>query len=110
MRDKLIVSEEIILKIQSRANAIKVLANDKQVLKEAEELLDIIEEILEDNTMTLVEKIEQKMRETKFTDPEMNASLYILHRKLSDGKISPQDAMALFEMYVSSESFDKRII
>lgn len=110
MRDKLIVSEEIILKIQSRANAIKVLANDKQVLKEAEELLDIIEEILEDNTMTLVEKIEQKMRETKFTDPEMNASLYILHRKLSDGKISPQDAMALFEMYISSESFDKRII
>lgn len=110
MSDKLVVDEEIVFKIQSRANAIKVLSKDKQVLKEVEELLDIVEKILEDNTMTLSEKIEKKMKETKFTDPEMNASLYILHRKLSDGKISPQDAVALFEMYMSSESFDKRII
>lgn len=110
MGDKLLVNEDIISKIQSRAKAIKVISKDKQVLKEAEEILQIVESIFNDNTMTLVEKVEKKMRETKFTDPEMNANLYILYRKLSDGKISQQDASALFEMYINAESFDKRIL
>ncbi|WP_315114316.1 hypothetical protein [uncultured Clostridium sp.] len=109
MEEKLLVGHEVVTKIQSRAIAIKLTSKDRQVIKEAEEILEIIENILKDNTLTLNEKIEKKMRDTKFSDPEMNANLYILYRKLSDGKISPKDAEALFQLYINTEPFDKKI-
>lgn len=109
MEEKLLVNQEVVTKIQSRAMAIKLTSKDRQVIKEAEEILEIIEKILKDNTLTLNEKIEKKMKDTKFSDPEMNANLYILYRKLSDGKISPKDAEALFQLYINTEPFDKKI-
>lgn len=109
VEEKLLVNKDVLIKIQSRAIAIKLMAKDKQIIKEAEDMLEMIDKELKENSLSLLEKIDQKMKETKLTDAELNANLYILYRKLSDNKISEQDAAALFDMYVSSQSFDKTI-
>ncbi|AAO36225.1 hypothetical protein K144313037_14980 [Clostridium tetani] len=107
--DKLIVDKNILKKIQSRATGIKITSKEKPIIKDAEEIIQIIDKILEDNSITLVEKIEQKMRDVRYSDPEMNANLYILHRKLVDGKINHKDADNLFHLYINSEPFDKKV-
>ncbi|WP_125152158.1 hypothetical protein [Clostridium rectalis] len=107
--DKIVLDKEILTKIQSRATAIKLISNDKQIIKEASEILSIIEEQFKVNSVSLLERINQKMKETKLSNPELNANLYILYRKLSDNKISEEDAAVLYDLYVSSEPFDKKI-
>lgn len=107
--DKILISKDILTKIQSRAIAIKLASKDRQIIKEAEDILEIINAQLKENSLSLLEKIDKKMKETKLADPELNANLYILYRNLSDGKISEQDADALFELYVKSEPFNKTI-
>lgn len=107
--DKLIVDKDILKKIQSRAMGIKLIAKERPIAKDAGEIVEIIDVIFKENSSTLVEKIEQKMKEVKHSDPEMNASLYILYRKLVDGKISEKDAAALFDIYIKTEPFDKKI-
>ncbi|KAJ51170.1 hypothetical protein BD780_002376 [Clostridium tetanomorphum] len=109
MEEKLLIHKETLVRIQSRAMAIKFLSKDKQLTKEVEEILELIDKEIKANSMSLIEKIEHKMKETKLTNPEMNANLYILYRKLSDGKISETDASALFELYINTEPFDKKI-
>lgn len=107
--EKILVNKETLTKIQSRATAIKLIAKDKQIIKEAQDILEMIDKELDQNSLSLIEKINKKMKETKLSDPELNANLYILYRKLSDGKISEQDAAELFERYVDLQPFDKTI-
>lgn len=107
--EKILVNKETLTKIQSRATGIKLISKDKQVIKEAQDILEMIDKELQDNSLSLIEKINKKMKETKLSDPELNANLYILYRKLSDGKISEQDASELFERYVDLQPFDKTI-
>ncbi|WP_027624852.1 hypothetical protein [Clostridium lundense] len=109
MEDKILISKDILKKIQSRAITIKLVSTDRQITKEAEEILEIINVQLKENSLSLLERIDKKMKETKLSDPELNANLYILYRNLSGGKISEQDADALFELYIKSEPFNKTI-
>lgn len=107
--DKLIIDKDILKKIQSRVMGIKLTTKERPIAKDAEEVIQIINKVFEDNLTTLIEKIEQKMKDVRYSDPEMNASLYILYRKLVDEKISAKDAAALFEIYIKSEPFDRKI-
>lgn len=107
--ETIVINKNLLTKIRSRAQTIKLLAKDKDLIKEAEEILDLINKESSKNTESLIERIEQKMRETKNSNPELNANLYIIHRNLVRNKISEQDALVLFEMYLSSEPFEKRI-
>lgn len=107
--DKIVVSKDILIKIKSRAQTIKSLCKDKTLIKEAEEILDLVNKELNKDTETVMEKIERKMRETKGVNPDLNANLYILHRNLTNNKITKEDALALYKMYLDSEIFDKKI-
>lgn len=108
-QDKISVSEESMDKIRSRAKAIKLISKDRQVIKIAEEIMQIAGAEIDENSLDIMGKIEKKMKETKFTDPDLNANLYILYRNLMDKKISEKDAEELYEMYSKFEPFDKKI-
>lgn len=100
---KILISKECIDKIRSGLNTIKVVTKDKNIKKEAEELLRLLEAETSGNELSLDERILKKMRETKNVDPDMNANLYILHRKLVNNQITEQQALQMFEMYIKDE-------
>lgn len=106
--DKINVSEESMNKIKSKAREIKLISKDKQVIKAAEEIIDITAAEIEKNSLDIMQKIEAKMKETKFTNPDLNANLYIVYRNLMDKKITEEDATELYELYSKIEPFDKK--
>lgn len=102
--EKVLISKDIISKIESGLHTIRLTTKDKNIKKEAENLLKLLETETTFNNLSLEEKILQKMKETKSTDPDMNANLYILHRKLINKQISEQQALQLLEMYIKTEA------
>lgn len=104
--EKMLISKGCIDKIKSVLHTIRLTSKEKNIKKEAETILKLIESEIAPNDLSLEEKILEKMKETKSSDPDMNANLYILHRKLVNGQISEHQALKLFEMYVKTENFD----
>lgn len=96
-------------KLRSGLNTIKLTSKEKDVIKEAEKLLNFLNEQITLGSLSLEERILQKMRETKNTDPDMNANLYILHRKLVNGQIDQKQALEMLEMYVKIEPYDNKM-
>lgn len=107
--DKISLNMETIKKIKSSVTNIKLLSNDKYVKKEADELLTIIDNELKLGELSIIDMIYEKMKETKRSNPELSADLYILYRKLTDKKITEIEAMELFELNLQMEPFDKKI-
>lgn len=107
--DKIVICRDILIKIKSRAQIIKSSCKDKALIKEADQILDLVTKELNKDTETVLEKIEQKMRETRKSNPDLNANLYILHRNLVNNKITEENALELLKMYLESEQFDKKI-
>lgn len=108
-KDKIKFNVESVEKIKSRIKAIKLMSKDKEISKLAVEVIELLENEIKENSITLMEKIELKMKETKFSDPELNANLYMVYRNLMDDKISEKDAEEIYELYVKSEFFDKKL-
>jgi hypothetical protein len=108
-QEKTLIDKEVIDKIKSGLNNIRLITKEKAIKKEAEELINLLRENDNRNILSLEEKIFEKMKETKNSDPDMNANLYILYRKLVNKQISEQQALQLFEMYVKIEPYDNRL-
>lgn len=107
--EKILVSKECINKIKTELKVIKVNTRDKNLKRELTGLLDMLENELNYDGVSLKEKIMDKMKETKNSDPNMNANLYILYRNLVNGRISDEQALELYNMYVKIEPYDKTI-
>jgi hypothetical protein len=103
------IDREIMEKVRAGLNTIKVTSKEKDIRKEAEKLFDFLSEQITLASLSLEERILQKMRETKTTDPDMNANLYILHRKLVNGQIDKKQALEMFEMYVKIEPYETKM-
>lgn len=108
-REKILISKEIIDKIKAGLHTIRLTTKEKSIQKEAATLVKLLEAETNMDSLSLEEKILQKMKETKSTDPDMNANLYILHRKLVNGQISEQQALELFEAYVRTDNMNNRL-
>lgn len=107
--EKVLISKVCIQKIKMGLKTIKLNEKNKNLKKEASEMLDMIDRELSDDSESLEEKILEKMKETKKSDPDMNANLYILYRNLVDNKISEEQALQLYSMYVKIEPYNKII-
>ncbi len=107
--EKILIDKECIDKIKSGLNSIKLTSKEKDIKKEAEKLFKLLEEETNLNDLSLEERILQKMKETKSSDPDMNANLYILHRKLVNKQITVQEAMEMFDMYVKIEPYENKL-
>jgi len=106
-KEKIILELDILLKVKSGIREIMVLADDKNLRKKASELLNLLEDKPMIKVNSLYEMIEDKMKETKYTNSELNVNLYLLYRKLIDEKISEKEALDTFEMYMKEEEFNK---
>lgn len=104
--EKILINKECIDKIKAGMHTIRLTTKEKNIKKEAEALIKLLEDEINLDNLSLEERILKKMKETKSVDPEMNANLYILHRKLVNGQIGEQQALELFEMYVKTDRFN----
>lgn len=103
--EKILIKKEVIDKMKAGLHTIRLTTKEKSIKKEAEALVKLLEGETNLDGISLEEKILQKMKETKNVDPDMNANLYILHRKLVNGQISEQQALELFQSYVKTDFF-----
>lgn len=101
--EKILIKKEVIDKIKAGLHTIRLTTKEKSIQKEAATLVKLLEDETVVSNQSLEEKILQKMKETKSSDPDMNANLYILHRKLINGQISEEHALELFEGYVRTD-------
>ena len=107
--EKVLISRECIEKIRTELKIIKVNTNNRNFKKAVSKLLDMLESELNYDNISLKEKIFSKMKETKNSDPSMNANLYKLYRNLVNGRITEEEALELYNMYIKIEPYDKTI-
>lgn len=107
--DKILISKSCINKIKFGLKDIKMNEKSKILKKQITEMLSMLENELSYDDLSLEDRILKKMKETKSSDPEMNANLYILYRNLTNGRITQRQALELFNMYSKIEPYQKTI-
>lgn len=98
----MVLSKDDVEKMKNKLNIIKLIVEDPYAKEKVEEVLTIInKDKTNDEAVSIEELIYNKMKETKSTNPEMNADLYVIYRKLQEEKIDPAEAMRLYKIYIS---------
>lgn len=99
--DKILIDREILEKIKLRLEGLKLMASEKAVKKDLESILKIVTDELDSGNLSFKDILDDKIKESKYANPELNFKLYMLRRKLEDGKISEEDAAKAYDLYVS---------
>ncbi|WP_446897161.1 hypothetical protein ACSVC9_09030 [Clostridium sp. LBM24168] len=107
--DKVLISRQCIDRIVSGLKTIKISENNKMIKKQISDMLNMLESQLNYENLSLEDKILKKMKETKSSDPDMNANLYILYQNLVNGRISEEQALDRYNLYVKIEPYEKTI-
>jgi hypothetical protein len=98
----ILVDKDDFEKIKNKLNIVKLLIEDKYAREKLEEILYILQKEDEvEKPIPIEEIIYMKMNESKNTNPELNANLYMLYRKLQEKKIDPVEAMSLYQIYIN---------
>lgn len=77
-QDKISVSGESMDKIRSRAKAIKLISKDRQVIKIAEEIMQIAGAEIDENSLDIMGKIEKNERDQVYRSRSQCKSVYIV--------------------------------
>jgi hypothetical protein len=103
--EKLLINAEILEKIKLGLNEIKSASSEENIKNKAEKLLSMLNgESEKIKSISLEKEIYRKMKQTP--DSDLNVKLYMLYRKLQNGKISENEALVMFESYCKSEYRD----
>lgn len=97
--EKVLFQKDSLEKIETKLRGLKLTVKDKEVQSEINEILELFDEGLKTKNVSLKEMIEDKMNETKFSDPEQHFKLYMLYRKLEENKITEEEALKVYELY-----------
>lgn len=100
MNEKILVNKDSLEKMQTKLRGLKVMLEDKEMLSTIIEILDLVQNELKIKDISVEDMIKDKMNETKFSNPELNFKLYMLYRKLEQGKIDTDEALKAYELYV----------
>lgn len=92
INDKLVVKRESLEKLRTDIKVLKVMIDNRDALRIINEMSEVIEDNLKFDEINIKDKIKDKMTKTESTDPELSFKLYMLYRKLSDGKIDDAEA------------------
>ncbi|MCR1933667.1 hypothetical protein ACQX0N_04250 [Clostridium tepidum] len=108
--NNIIVEEVLIRKMLLELKDIQTLSSERLLQEKIDLLVKYMENILKyKNDEPFQDTIYKKMKEVRLDNPELNSKLYILYRKLSDGKISEEDARILYDVYIKSQVYDRLI-
>lgn len=108
----ILMDREILQKVKVKISQIEKISQEPIIKEMSKEILELLnkkdlnknKEFIEE---TLLEQMKQKMKSTK--DKDLNLKLYMLYRKLEEQKISEEDALRLYEMYLDTEYTDEYI-
>ena len=99
---KLVMIEEMKLKeIRLALNELKLSVGDPQLRKKVEKLINLLEGEKEEENENIADMIYKKMKNTD--DSELNVKLYMLYRKLEEGKVDDAEALRQYNLYVGQE-------
>jgi phosphotransacetylase len=104
---KISLSSDDFERIRAEINMLSIICTDDVVKKRLIELSNHLNEMTNSQNINIEEMIEKKLVETKRTDKDLNASLYILYQNLKREKISVEDAKRLFEDYLRLAEYNK---
>jgi Ca2+-binding EF-hand superfamily protein len=101
--DKLMIEAKVFEKIKNGLKQVRIKSMDDEIKAMVDSLLYLLEnkDSEEIEFTSLEDTIHNKMKTTK--DKELNVKLYMLYRKLQDGKISEGEALRLYEIYKRTE-------
>lgn len=104
--EKISVDIKTIQSIKSKLKELKDLNPSDELLKKINELYEFVDSKLSPSNNSLEDRIYAKMKEIKSVDPDAHLNLYMLHRRLTSGKISEEDAAKLFDAYCGNIHYD----
>ncbi|KYH35026.1 hypothetical protein CLTEP_10190 [Clostridium tepidiprofundi DSM 19306] len=101
--EKVLMDSNLLKKIKSGLQQIRIRVADEELKGEVDKILQLLDNNDNDEIKfeSLEDTIHNKMKTTK--DKDLNVKLYMLYRKLQDGKISESEALKLYEIYVKDE-------
>lgn len=101
IEEGVVFKKETVETLQTKLRILKITSTETAVKSKVEEILNIIDSEIQEKNKSIEEIIYEKMNETKVNNKELNVKLYMLYRKLLDEKITKEDAVRLYEIYVS---------
>jgi hypothetical protein len=103
MSEKVVVNKDALDKIKTKLKGLKVSVEDKNAKSIIDEILKIFEDEIFNDNFSLEKIIKDKMAETKISNPDQNFKLYMLHRRLTDNKITQEEALRDFKNIIMSD-------
>lgn len=93
-------SLKIIEKIEEKLRDVELSTSDYLVKEKIENIIEFIEKETKDNKFFLEEMIKNKINETRTTNPKLNTNFYMLYRNLTEGRITREEAKAIYDIYI----------
>lgn len=103
MSEKVVVNKEGLDKIKIKLKGLKVSVEDKNAKSIIDEILKIFDDEIFNENISLEKIIKDKMAETKVSNPDQNFKLYMLYRRLTDNKITQEEALRDFKNITISD-------
>lgn len=101
INEKIMVNKDTLERMQIKLRGLKVVIQDKEIQSLVSDILELLNEELKAIDISLEDIIYNKMKETKNSNPDLHFKLYMLYRKLSDGKIDEDEALKAYKVYIS---------
>jgi hypothetical protein len=87
------INREVIENIMYELNAMQLLCDDKFIMNRLNKILNLLKPYtVEVNESSIKNIIYQKMQETRNIDADLHLQMYMLYRKLEEGKINEEQA------------------
>jgi len=99
---KLVMIEESKIKeIRLSLNELKLSVGDERLRQKVEKIINLLEGKKEEEVENIADIIYKKMKNTD--DSELNVKLYMLYRKLEEGKVDETEALRQYNIFVGQE-------
>lgn len=103
MSEKVVVNKDALDKIKIKLKGLKVSVEDKNAKSIIDEILKIYDDEIFNDNISLEKIIKDKMAETKVSNPDQNFKLYMLHRRLTDNKITQEEALRDYKNIIMAD-------
>lgn len=101
INENIMVNKDSLEKMQMKLRGLKVMVQDKEIQSLVSDILELLNGELKAIDISLKDIIYNKMKETKHSNPDLHFKLYMLYRKLSDGKVDEDEALENYKAYIS---------
>ena len=100
MSNNIIIKEKIVIKILKDLNDVLFTCEDENIKEKLNSsILELEKSLNGESRLEISELIYEKMKEFKEKDPDLHFKLYMIYRKLEDGKLSEEDAIHAYKSY-----------